>query len=509
MNSGTRRWSGRAAVVALVALLLLSTAWGQSVAQLRAEVETNPASVVAWVALGNAYYEQSEFDLAKDAYLEAIALDYTSGDAHYGLGLSEFSRGDFQAALFEFTEVTRLYPERFDGQFNRAVTLARLRRPADAAKAFEEAIAQALPEATPADRVQAQLGLAAQRELSDDWNGAAQAYAAALELEPNNPDYILRRGQALLRADKGLEALPELTALEASSGDYRVSALISDVYVAQGQIDYGIWSLERALQKAEKAQDAAAQASTLVKLGTLQNGLGRDSQARDSFERAVLIDPSSWEAQYNLGVSYLEGGQTREAVGALQAAQRLDGNRAEVYLALATANDQLGDSAAALTNAREAISRLADPALVTDARLIAGRALYRQGDYPSAASDLQAVLAERPNDAQVQLWVGLASYQQSDYQGAVRSFERAVQLNPGSVEARVNLGAAYLAAQRYEDAEKVYQLLIGQNPKDVESFYNLGWSLYSQDRRGGARDAWVTSCEQGYQPACSAITSYL
>src|SRR5690606_24683181 len=162
-----------------------------------------------------------------------------------------------------------------------------------------------------------------------------------------------------------------------------------------------------------------------------------------------------------------------------------------------------------LTNAQEAIARLSEPELVLDARFIAARALYRNGEYVAAGEHLTELTQSRSGDAQVQLWNGLTAYQLHDYSAAVRSFERAVQLSPNSVEARVNLGAGYLAAQRYQEAESVYQLLVQQNPNDNESLYNLGWALYSQDRRGAARDAWVASCEQGYQPACAAITSYL
>ncbi len=510
MVLGNRRWSSKAVLAVLAAVLLLSPAWGQSsLAQLRAEVEANPGSVTAWVALGNAQYEQGDYDQARESFLEAIALDYRSGDAHYGLGIAQFSRGDYQAALFEFNEVTRLYPERFDGHFNRAVTLARLRRPADAAEAFRAALQQAEPEASAEDRVHALLGLAGQLELTENWGEAADAYAEALELEPANAEYILRRGQALQKAGRGLEALPELTELEDESRDHRVSSLVSDIYVSQGQIDYAIWSLERALQKAEANNDTAAQANILVKLGTLQRSLGRDSQGTESFERAVALDSSSWEAQYNLGVSYLESGQTRAALEPLQRAQQLGGEHAEVYLALASANDQLGQYDAALSSAQEAIRRLSDPQLLTEARFIAGRAHYHAGDYTAADLELRQVLEARPNDAQAQLWSGLAAYQLGDYAAAVRNFERAVQLNPNSVESRVNLGAGYLAAQRYSEAQTVYELLVDQNPADNESLYNLGWALFSQDRRGGARDAWVGACEGGYQPACTAITTYL
>src|SRR5690554_1247119 len=185
MVLGNRRRSSRVALAVLAAVLLLSPAWGQStLAQLRAEVQADPGSVAAWVALGNAQYEAGEYDQARESFLEAIALDYLSGDAHYGLGITQFSRGDYQAALFEFNEVARLYPERFDGQFNRAVTLARLRRPAEAADAFRAALQQAEPEASAADRVRAHLGLAGQLELTEERGAAAEAYGAALELEP-------------------------------------------------------------------------------------------------------------------------------------------------------------------------------------------------------------------------------------------------------------------------------------------------------------------------------------
>jgi hypothetical protein len=32
----------------------------------------------------------------------------------------------------------------------------------------------------------------------------------------------------------------------------------------------------------------------LVKLGTLQRSLGRESLATEAYERAVAVDPSSW-----------------------------------------------------------------------------------------------------------------------------------------------------------------------------------------------------------------------
>lgn len=504
------RGLGRALLATVALSLVLSAAWAQpSISDLRAKAQANPNDATLWVDLGNAQYKAGQYANAKQSFLEAISVDYNNGDAHYGLGLAEYARGNYQAALFEFSEVTRLYPKRFDGHFNRAVTLAKLRRPKEAAAAFQAAIQNFGSGASKQDQINAYLGLAGQLELTNDYAKAADAYASALKLDPGKADLILRRGQALEKAGKGLDALPQLTALEAKSNDYRVSALIADIYVKQGQVDYAMYALERALKKAEAAGDDSAKANILVKLGTLQRSLGRDSEAAQSFQKAAQADPGSWQALYNLGASYLEGGQTQSAIGPLEQAAKLAPDNAAVHLALASAYDQLAQTKKALANAQEALKSLKDPKQVTQARFIAGRALYREGEYAAAAVQLDQVVKATPNDAQAQLWAGLAAYQQQKYDAAVSAFESATRLAPNNVEARVDLGAAYLAAKRFQDAQNVYQLLVKQNPKDSESFYNLGWALYSQDRQGAARDAWKTACQQGYQQACTAITRYL
>lgn len=491
-------------LVAAAAALGASALAQASVAELRATVEARPADPEAWTQLGNALYEDGSFEDAKDAYLEAIAVDYLAGDAHYGLGLAEFARGDFQAALFAFNEVTRLYPDRFDGHFNRAVTLARLRRPADAAAAFERALTEAAPEATEADRLNALVGLAGQRVLNGDFTGAADAYAAALELRPDDVDLAYNRGAALVNAGRGVEALPELTEIEARTSDYRFSALIAEVYVDAGQIDFALRALERATRRARDAGDQVGEASSLVALGELQRGLGREADAAASFGRAAEVDPSSWEARYNLGVGLLVSGQTRSSLNPLQEAARINPESADVQLALASAYDQLGMPDEAHAAGRAVLERTNDPEAAGQARFVVGRALYLQGDYAGASREFTQVVQARPSDASAQLWAGLALYQQGDFAGAALYYERAVQLAPNSIEARINLGAAYLAAQRYRDAEGVYRLLVQQNSRDAESHYNLGWALYAQQRDGDARSAWASSCQLGYQAGCIA-----
>ncbi len=480
--------------------------------RLQTRLQNEPGDLNAWLDLGQLQLGLGRAETAKTSFLEAVGLDYLSADAHFGLGLSEYTRANFRAALFEFSEVTRLFPERFDGHFNRAVTLAQLRRGEEAVAAFQEALVQASPEAGREERADAQLGLAGQLELLGRFDEAAEAYTAAIGFRGRLPELLLARSTALYRAGRGLEALPTLTQLEAAGTDYQPSALIADIYLQANQTDYALNALARAQRRAAATGDPQVEADVLVQLGLLQRNLGRSQAAARSFGEAAALTPEPGRAFYNQGVSLLEGGEAQRALGPLQnalAAERAQGQvSGEVFLALATAYDQLGQPDAARRNADAAATRLKAPRLRLDAAAISGRALYRSGNLRGALIALLEVAEARPNDAQAQLWVGLAYYEQGDYTEAVSYYERATTLSPDNLDARLNLGAAYLAAKRYTDAENVYALITQQSAEDAEAFYNLGWSLYSQERGEEAQTAWTTASELGYEPAQAALTEY-
>lgn len=484
----------------------------KQLSRLQARLRTHPDDLNARLDLGQLRLEAGQLQGARTNFLEAVSLDYMSADAHFGLGLTEYTAGNYRAALFEFGEVTRLFPERFDGHFNRAVTLAQLRRPEDAVAAFQEALAQASPEAGRDARASAQLGLAGQLEALGLFDDAADAYGAAMNLSRRTPELVLARSEALYKGGRGLEALPALTGLEGQDDDYRASALIADIYLQANQTSYALGALERAQRRAAASGNTQVEADILLQLGLLQRRLGDSKAATAAFQTAAELTPNSGQAFYNLGVSLLEGGQPQAALAPLQTALSVEQTQGqvggEVYLALATAYDQLGQNDAARRSADAARQQLDTRPLRLDALTISGRALYREGNYRGALIALRDVAKARPNDPQALLWVGLAYYQQGDYTEAANFYERAATLDPDNSDARLNLGAAYLAAERYSDAESVYALLTQQDAEDAEAFYNLGWSLFSQGRGDEAQTAWTQAADLEYEPAQAALSEY-
>ncbi len=479
---------------------------GPDVAELRAAVDADPDAPAPWIALGTGLLE-TDPDAAGASFLEALALDYRACDAHFGLGLAETAQGDGDGALFAFDEVARLCPTRFDGHYNRGVTLARLDRPEAAAGAFLRALEEAEPEASAADRVAAWRGVATQRTRLGEHGAAAEAYAEARTVRPGDADLIYRHAEALHRAGRGLEALPDLTELARTGAEARVDVLVADVYAAAGRLEYALRTLERGIERAAEAGDDGGRAARWLALGRLQDGVGRSDAAAEAYRTAVEIDPTSAEAYTALGLTLLDAGDAAGAAIALARAGEIAPDDAAIALAHADALAAQGRHADAVAAARRA--RDVAPADATDVRLEAERrigvAAYALGDLEAAGAAWRAVTDARPEDADAWTWVGLVAYAGGAYGDAVAALETATDLDADDRVARRNLAASYLAVERYEEAANVYALLVGQDPDDAEAAYHLGWARWSLERPAEARDAWADACDLGYGSACDAL----
>ena len=493
----------------------------QNIARLRQTVGSAPFDPVTWTNLGQAYLdayrdngERPEFlNLAYESFWEAVQIDYANAEAQFGLGLTEFERGDYQAALFSFNQLTTLYPARFDGHYNKAVALAQLRMHAEAAEAFQEALAQAEPEASEAERINAWIGVGGQHKALEDYGKAMDAYKSALEDFSEHPDLTYLYAEAHFLNGTGAQALPELNAIEAIENDYRFSLLVADIYLQEQQIDYARRALERARRTAIENTRPEAEAQVLIKLGLLERDMGRTAAAIRAFEAATTLDTSAWQAFYNLGIAYFENGQPESSLAPLQTALDLKPDSAEIYLVAATVFDQLNRPTETLRFSEFAFALIdltdeANANIIADIMFVSGRALFKLERYEEALAMLEEVALSDAENGDVQLWLGLTQYQLGAFDQAISHYERAAEINEDSIEARVNLGAAYLSAKRYNDAELVYQYLIDTIGPDPEAYYNLGWALLLQLEFEQAKEAWLISMELGYQPARSALSEY-
>lgn len=477
---------------------------------LQQQTQSYPNDINAWMNFATALLEYGYFEQSRDAYLEATKLDYHYPEAHFGLGVAEFGREDLPNALFAFSEMTRLFPERFDGFYNQGIAFAGLEQPEEAIAAFTAALEVAEPEATLDDFINTYQGIAIENGKLENFEAAAEAYDSALEVRPNDATLRFLRGEAYYKAGKGIEILDDLIELETGTTNFLYSNLIADIYLAAEQNEYAELSLKRARLRASQAGDREAEAGILVKLGLLEQGMDNDVAAISNFQSATQVDPNSWEARYNLGIAYLDGGQTSSAMSVLQNAQQLNPQSGEINLALATVYARSNRVNESERSAEMALMYLPeDSEFIPDAQFLLARAYYNQSKYEEARELMDDVVEFRANDAEVQLWAGLIEYQFEEYDKALGYYERAVFLAPDNVEARINLGAAYLAAQRYGDAELVYRLIIEQNGGDGESFYNLGWALLLQGNYEDTEEAWRTAYNDfSYTPAGTQLAEF-
>lgn len=315
-----------------------------------------------------------------------------------------------------------------------------------------------------------------------DWQGAAAAFARAVELRPTFYPANFNLGVAygnLLDDELAYKSFRKAVDLH---GDDPLAQYYLGLAAAMlGKVEISLTSLREAERlglelTAERAKDLAW--AYFTNGFNLMEEAGRERQARQSvatflwrkagkvFVRAVELRHSFAEAHFLLGKAYSnlaftspESSPEIESLidRAFDAYGRAVGTdpilTSWAYTEMGMLWSRRGDQGKAL----ELFGRAVDT-YPENTQALYNRGLVRlmEGQYEGAVEDMLQMTAAAPDNASVYHWLGLAYASMEEYTEAEAALRRALELDPQDTEARINLGVTAYKQGRQEEAEAAF-----------------------------------------------------
>ena len=320
-----------------------------------------------------------------------------------------------------------------------------------------------------------------------------------------NPETLLAVGRMLFRAVLYRQALlPLRRAWEAKPGWYDAG-----MYLALAHYQLEEYAAGAEVLAKLDADSASAEYRCLA--GSVQGQLGNRAQARRELERCIQIAPDRADGYLNLGLFFLDHGQTAEALEALEQGATRSTRGAKVFYRVASRANCRGlappapraggdvpsaepylDFADSLLRGQQWGSALAVYLAAVDidpgsARPYGGIGLICQelGTAEVGVEFVKRGLELHPGDAELHYFLGSLLEYLARPQEAIRSYEAALRAGAGKeLPARywLRLGLAQVAAGRLQAAEASYRTALQREPDSGEGHYRLGKLRFSAGR---------------------------
>ncbi len=208
--------------------------------------------------------------------------------------------------------------------------------------------------------------------------------------------------------------------------------------------------------------------------GSIYFQRGYLDQAAASFRLALRNEPESAEALYGLGSVYLKQEKNSEARESFERATRLHASYPDT---LANTWNNLGLLATREGRTAEAIPYFQEALKLNPDHLIAlenlGNAYRQQKNWDQARKLLERAVAVGPQDAEANYSLGMVFAQLNDNDRAYEYLQRALESRPDYPEALNNLGVLYLRTGRRNEAVASFEECIRVAPSFDQSYMNL------------------------------------
>lgn len=264
------------------------------------ELATNP-DPRPWRGIARAYVELGETDSARYAFDQALAMDSTFAQAHFGKALLLDDLGDPEGALQAVQRALSYEPDNLEYQYYVGSYLVKLGRP-DEALALLEAVAEEWPwhQGAHYNLGQALMRLGRTEEAEAMQARAeklrhAQAQISHLEntarVQPENPAVHAMLGSALRRVGRYNDAMHAYkVALYFTPGDLEIRNNVAVLHLLRRDTTASIQAFEQIV----RVDDSFAHA--WLNLGSLYAMSGEFGKARRAWEKVLEHDPGNESA---------------------------------------------------------------------------------------------------------------------------------------------------------------------------------------------------------------------
>jgi tetratricopeptide (TPR) repeat protein len=273
---------------------------------------------------------------------------------------------------------------------------------------------------------------------------AEKAWSALSKAQPKNPEPWAHLGLLASRQGNYKEAIARYRkALELGPPVEGVRMNLGLAYFKNEQMREAIKEFEPLL----KAHPENQQLTILI--GMAHYGLAEYAEAAPYLKDAAARDAQSLPLRLALAHSYLWSKQLDKVMEVYKEILTLNPDSAEADMIAGEALDEMKDNEGSTKMFRAAVK--ANPK-EPNAHFGLAYLLWTQKQYPEAAQEFRAELANDPNHEQAMLYLGDTLLQLNQPQDAQPVLEKVVKLAPEMALAHLDLGLIYAEAAKNEDA---------------------------------------------------------
>ncbi|NIM26964.1 MAG: PEP-CTERM system TPR-repeat protein PrsT [Gammaproteobacteria bacterium] len=316
---------------------------------------------------------------------------------------------------------------------------------------------------------------------------------AVAELERavrSNPHFS--RGDALLvvthlqnRAfDQAIAAASRLA--EKNPASARLQNLLGAAYEGSNDDAMARQSYRKAVQL---NPDYATAALNLARMDLRE---GKRDEARAAYERVLERHAHQPVALVALASMASEEGRTREGIALLERAREKNPRALQPRLILAGYQLRRGNAGRALALAREAHAIAPQLAATT---LLLGRTQVATGMHDDAIGTLSELAGRYPDSAETHIQLALAYAGKRDAANARRALERVLRISPGHITARLGLGTLALRTGQHDEALRIARALQEAQPQSSAGFALEGDVWIARGDARAATDAYARAID--------------